>query len=192
MSLFIKNIFLVQLCLILAILYPTSLANLVVEVGTRHSHQTLLTAHYGDVIMSTIASQITSLTIVYSTVYYAQIKENIKAPRHWPLSEEFTGEFPAQMASNAEDVSIWWRHHQQPGTPARPPQVTSHRGEVLVPIIGTLVQQPSTTQGVQAELARWRSQSAHPAKNTSTQLLWPGEVRDKNEKSKFFPRIRIA
>ena len=42
MSLFIKNIFLVQLCLILAILYPTSLANLVVEVGIRHSHQTLL------------------------------------------------------------------------------------------------------------------------------------------------------
>ena len=22
-----------------------------------------------------------------------------------------TGEFPAQMASHAEDVSIWWRHH---------------------------------------------------------------------------------
>ena len=22
-----------------------------------------------------------------------------------------TGEFPAQMASNAESVSIWWRHH---------------------------------------------------------------------------------
>ena len=42
-----------------------------------------------------------------------QIKENIKAPRHWPLCGEFTetGEFPAQMASNAENVSIWWRHH---------------------------------------------------------------------------------
>ena len=26
-----------------------------------------------------------------------------------------TGEFPAQMASNAEDVSIWWRHHELPG-----------------------------------------------------------------------------
>ena len=25
----------------------------------------------------------------------------------WPV----TGEFPAQMASNAENVSIWWRHH---------------------------------------------------------------------------------
>ena len=23
-----------------------------------------------------------------------------------------TGDFPAQMASNAEDVSIWWRHHE--------------------------------------------------------------------------------
>ena len=42
----------------------------------------------------------------------AQIKENIKAPRHWPLCGEFTGtgEFPAQMASNAENFSIWWRH----------------------------------------------------------------------------------
>ena len=33
----------------------------------------------------------------------AQIIENIKAPRHWPLCGEFT--------SNAEIVSIWWRHH---------------------------------------------------------------------------------
>ena len=23
-----------------------------------------------------------------------------------------TGEFPAQMASYAENVSIWWRHHE--------------------------------------------------------------------------------
>ena len=42
-----------------------------------------------------------------------QIKENIKAPRHWPLCGEFTGngEFPAQRANYAENVSIWWRHH---------------------------------------------------------------------------------
>ena len=25
-----------------------------------------------------------------------------------------TGEFPAQMTSNAENVSIWWRHHASP------------------------------------------------------------------------------
>ena len=43
----------------------------------------------------------------------AQIKENITAPRHWPLCREFTGEFPVQMASNAENVSIWWRHHEK-------------------------------------------------------------------------------
>ena len=24
-----------------------------------------------------------------------------------------TGEFPAQMASNAENVFIWWRHHEK-------------------------------------------------------------------------------
>ena len=47
--------------------------------------------HYTDVIMTTMVSQITSLTVVYSTVYSAQIKENIEAPRHWPLRGDFTG-----------------------------------------------------------------------------------------------------
>ena len=63
--------------------------------------------------MGKIASQVTSLTIVYSSVIQAQIKENIKGVRHWPLCGDFpwTGEFPAQMASNAESVSTWWRHH---------------------------------------------------------------------------------
>ena len=67
---------------------------------------------YNDVIMTTMASEITSLTVVYSTVY-SPIKENIKALRHWPLCGEFTGtgEFHAQRASYAENVSIWWRHH---------------------------------------------------------------------------------
>ena len=27
------------------------------------------------------------------------------------VNSPVTGEFPAQMASNAENVSIWWRHH---------------------------------------------------------------------------------
>ena len=54
--------------------------------------------------MSGMASQITSLTIVYSTFILAQIKENIKA-RVTGLcawNSPGTGEFPAQMASNAE------------------------------------------------------------------------------------------
>ena len=42
-----------------------------------------------------------------------QVKENIKVPRHWPLcgNSPVTGELPAQRASNAKIVSIWWRHH---------------------------------------------------------------------------------
>ena len=61
--------------------------------------------HYSDVLMGAMAYQITSLT--------AQIKENIKAPRHRPCkgNSPVTGEFPAQRASDAENVSIWWRHH---------------------------------------------------------------------------------
>ena len=42
--------------------------------------------------MGAIASQITSLTIVNSTVIQRQIKENTKAPRHWPLCGEFNGD----------------------------------------------------------------------------------------------------
>ena len=42
MSLFIKVISLYNSIIFLAILYSTSLANQVVEVGTRHSHQILL------------------------------------------------------------------------------------------------------------------------------------------------------
>ena len=55
-----------------------------------------------------MASQITGVLIVYSTFVQAQIKENIKAPRHWPLWGEFmvTSEFPAQRTSNAENVSF--------------------------------------------------------------------------------------
>ena len=41
--------------------------------------------------MRAMASQITSLTIVYSAVVQVMSKENIKAPRHWPFCGEFTG-----------------------------------------------------------------------------------------------------
>ena len=60
--------------------------------------------------MGAIASQITSLTIVYSAVYsYAdQRKHQSSASLAFVCG---IGEFPAQMASNAENVSIWWRHH---------------------------------------------------------------------------------
>ena len=47
--------------------------------------------HYGDVIMGAMASQITSLSPLFTQPFIqAQIKENTKAPRHWPLCGEFT------------------------------------------------------------------------------------------------------
>ena len=70
--------------------------------------------HYCDGILGAMASQITSLTIcLLNRLLRRRPKKNIKAPRHWPLWGEFTGtgELPAQKASNAENISIWWRHH---------------------------------------------------------------------------------
>ena len=55
--------------------------------------------------MGAIASQITSLTIVDSTVY------SDADQRKHQSSASLAFEFPAQMASNAENISIWWRHH---------------------------------------------------------------------------------
>ena len=88
-----------------------------------------LQTHYNDVIMTTMASVITSPTVVYSTVYSDADKRNIKAPRHWPLCGEFTGtgEFPAQRASYAENVSIWWRHHE-----IHTPAITQYREFISV------------------------------------------------------------
>ena len=74
-----------------------------------------LLVHHNGVIMTAMASQITSLTIVYSTVYSRRRSKKTSKLRVTGLGEgdsPVTGEFAAQRAtSNAENVSIWWRHH---------------------------------------------------------------------------------
>ena len=70
----------------------------------------LHSSHNNDVIMNATASQ-PVLRLFTQLFIQSQIKENMKAPRYWPLWGEFTGEFPAQKVSNAKNVSIWWRHH---------------------------------------------------------------------------------
>ena len=76
----------------------------------------LMCLHYNDVIMSTMVSQITSLTIVYSTFY-----SRCRSKRHqssasltfmwgihrWPLHYPHKGPVTWKMF-----VSIWWRHHE--------------------------------------------------------------------------------
>ena len=51
----------------------------------------IVTWHYSDVIMIVMTSQITGVSFVSQLAYV-------------------TGEFFAQMASNAENFSIWWRY----------------------------------------------------------------------------------
>ena len=68
--------------------------------------------HFNDVIMDTMASEITSLTIVYSTFYSGTDQRKHQSSSSLPfVNSPVTGEFPTQRASNAENVSIWWRHH---------------------------------------------------------------------------------
>ena len=52
----------------------------------------VMTSHYHDVIMGAMASQITSVTIVYSTVYSGADQRKHHAPRHLLLCGEFTGD----------------------------------------------------------------------------------------------------
>ena len=64
--------------------------------------------------MAAMASQITSLIIVYSTVYSGADQRKHQSSVSLAIcagNSLVPGEFPAQMASNAKDVSIWWRHH---------------------------------------------------------------------------------
>ena len=70
--------------------------------------------HNSDVIMSTMASQITGVSIVYSNVCSGA--DQTKTSKLWVTglcggNSPVSGEFPAQGASNAENVPIWWRHH---------------------------------------------------------------------------------
>ena len=64
--------------------------------------------------MEAMASEIISLTIVYSTVYSGADQRKhqssaslafVRGIHRWPVNS------PHKMASNAENVSIWWRHH---------------------------------------------------------------------------------
>ena len=54
-----------------------------------------------------------------------------------------TGEFPAQRASNAENVSIWWRHHDNTHT---------HLSLALIPASGTQVSILVATQYIRSIL----------------------------------------
>ena len=155
-----KNISLYNHIHFLAILYPTSLGNLVVEVGTMHCRQILLDPWSCLDVYETYMKQksgslnrnlkwrdqnllpsldvknfqvkhlhslyplqwrnnefsgITNVSIFYSTVCSGADQRKHQKVCVTGLCEgnsPVTGEFPTQRASNVENVSIWWLHHE--------------------------------------------------------------------------------
>ena len=70
--------------------------------------------HYNDVIMSAMASQISSITIDYWSVHSGADQRKHQSSASLPFVwGEFTGDrgIPVQMTSNAANASIWWLHH---------------------------------------------------------------------------------
>ena len=63
--------------------------------------------HYSGVIMSAMASQIASVSIVCSTFCSGAEQEKTQSPA--PLG--LVRGFPSQRSSDAANGSIWWRHH---------------------------------------------------------------------------------
>ena len=70
--------------------------------------------HFSDVIMSVMASLITGVSIVYSSVCSGADQRKhqsstslafVRGIHRWPVYSQHKGQ------SNADDVSIWWRHH---------------------------------------------------------------------------------
>ena len=70
--------------------------------------------HYGDVTMSTMASQITCVSMFTGRLFRRRSEKASKlcvtglCERNPPV----TGGFPSQKARNAENVSIGWHHHE--------------------------------------------------------------------------------
>ena len=97
------------ICVVGATFYWQRLSSLMMLVIRVLCKELLKLALYSDVMMSRMASQITCVSIVYSTVCSGASKLCVTG-----LCERnslVTCEFPTQRASNAGNVSIWWRHH---------------------------------------------------------------------------------
>ena len=72
--------------------------------------------YYNGVKISVMASHINSLTILYSTIYSRHRSMKTSKLCVTGLCEgnsSVTGQFSAQRARNAENVSIWWRYHER-------------------------------------------------------------------------------
>ena len=73
--------------------------------------------HYSDVIMIAMASQINQGLVCLLNHLFRRRSKNTSKRRVTGLCEgnpPVNGEFSSRNASNAENVSSWWRHHGEP------------------------------------------------------------------------------
>ena len=74
--------------------------------------QNISHAYYSDVIMSTMASQITGISIVTICLGTDQRKHQSSVSLAFVRGIHRDGGFPSQRAINAENASIWWCHRE--------------------------------------------------------------------------------
>ena len=67
----------------------------------------IICVHYSDVIMSVVASEITGVSIICSTVCSGAEKTQ-KSPRHWPSCGESTGDRQPSMQCQAKTNGDMW------------------------------------------------------------------------------------
>ena len=67
---------------------------------------TSIVSHYNGVTMNSITSEITNFSIVYLFECRSKKTSKLRVTGLCAGNSPGTGEFPAQMASNAENVSI--------------------------------------------------------------------------------------
>ena len=75
------------------------------------SEVSIYSSHYSDVIMSVMTYQIISMVCSIVCSCGHQRKYQTLSLAFVRKISPMTGEFPSQRTSNAENVSIWWRHH---------------------------------------------------------------------------------
>ena len=82
-------------------------------VATRWKPAAIHVSHYDDVIMTTLASQITSLMVVYSTIYSDADQRKHQSSSSlafvWGIHRDRW--IPRTKGQLRGNVSIWWRHH---------------------------------------------------------------------------------
>ena len=118
------------------------------------------TIYYSDVIMGAMASQITGVALVCSIVCSGTNQRKhqsstslafVRGIHRWPVNSP-------QKASNAENISIWWRHHEAFGIS-------------LVPETSALLQQPPNPLDITKDgIGIWPPNT----KPVYSQLLWLG------------------